>query len=58
VLSGLVFQLFNLVGCLWVSSLFVLAAALISLKLPDPQPQGASSFATAKPNAWKAGDGD
>jgi MFS family permease len=50
VLSGLVFQLFNLVGCLWVSTIFVLAAGLISLKLPDPQPQGAI--------AWKAGDGD
>ncbi|NJR66621.1 MAG: organoarsenical effux MFS transporter ArsJ [Leptolyngbyaceae cyanobacterium CRU_2_3] len=50
VLSGLVFQLFDLVGCLWVSSFFVLAAGLISLKLPDPQPQTAI--------AWKAGDGD
>ncbi|MBI4781923.1 MAG: organoarsenical effux MFS transporter ArsJ [Oscillatoriophycideae cyanobacterium NC_groundwater_1537_Pr4_S-0.65um_50_18] len=50
VLSGLVFQLFNLVGCLWVSTLFVLAAGLISLKLPDPQPQ--------KAIVWKAGEGD
>jgi predicted MFS family arabinose efflux permease len=50
VLSGLVFQIFNLVGCLWVSTLFVLAAGLISLKLPDPQPR--------QPIAWKAGDGD
>jgi hypothetical protein len=48
VLSGLIFQLFGLVGCLWVSMAFVLAAAVISLKLPDPQPQ--------KAIAWKAGD--
>lgn len=50
ILSGLVFQMFNLVGCLWVSTLFVLAAGVISLKLPDPQP--------SKSIAWKAGDGD
>ena len=48
VLSGLIFQIFGLVGCLWVSMAFVLAAAAISLKLPDPQPQ--------KAIAWKAGD--
>lgn len=50
VLSGLVYQLYGLVGCLWVSSLFVLAAWTISLKLPDPRP--------SKALAWKAGDGD
>ncbi len=38
VLSGLVFQFYGLVGCLWVSTLFVLLAALISLKLPNPKP--------------------
>ncbi|QOV22840.1 organoarsenical effux MFS transporter ArsJ [Anabaenopsis elenkinii] len=38
VLSGLVFQYFNLVGCLWTSMLLVLAAGLVSLKLPDPKP--------------------
>ncbi|NEQ53031.1 MAG: organoarsenical effux MFS transporter ArsJ [Leptolyngbya sp. SIO3F4] len=37
VLSGLVFQLYGLVGCLWVSTLFVLLAALITLKLPSPK---------------------
>lgn len=58
VLSGLVYQLYGLVGCLWVSSVFVLAAWVISLKLPDPQPSPAISFGTAKPNDWKAGDGD
>ncbi|MGD1712570.1 organoarsenical effux MFS transporter ArsJ [Dapis sp. BLCC M172] len=50
VLSGLVYQIFGLVGCLWVSMLFVFAAALVSLKLPDPQPSQAI--------AWKAGGGD
>ncbi|MEM1169898.1 MAG: organoarsenical effux MFS transporter ArsJ [Cyanobacteria bacterium P01_H01_bin.35] len=50
VLSGLVYQIFGLVGCLWVSMLFVLAAALVSLKLPDPQPSQAI--------AWKAGGGN
>ncbi|MFS0518363.1 organoarsenical effux MFS transporter ArsJ [Nostoc sp. UIC 10607] len=50
VLSGLVYQFFGLVGCLWTSMFFVLAAALISLKLPDPEP--------SKAIAWKAGDGD
>ncbi|MBF2026230.1 MAG: organoarsenical effux MFS transporter ArsJ [Oscillatoriales cyanobacterium C42_A2020_001] len=50
VLSGLIYQLYGLVGCLWVSSLFVLAAWVISLKLPDLQPN--------KAIAWKAGDSD
>ncbi|MBW4462209.1 MAG: organoarsenical effux MFS transporter ArsJ [Nodosilinea sp. WJT8-NPBG4] len=36
--SGLVYQWFGLVGCLWVSSLFVLAAALITTQLPEPNP--------------------
>ncbi len=35
--SGLFYQWFGLVGCLWASSLFVLAAALITTKLPDPR---------------------
>lgn len=50
VLSGLIYQFFGLVGCLWTSTFFVLAAALISLKLPDPEP--------SKAIAWKPGDGD
>ncbi|NEO55353.1 MAG: organoarsenical effux MFS transporter ArsJ [Okeania sp. SIO3B5] len=50
VLSGLIYQIFGLVGCLWVSMSFVLAAALVSLKLPDPQP--------SKAIAWTAGGGD
>lgn len=35
--SGLFYQWFGLVGCLWASSLFVLAAALITTQLPDPK---------------------
>jgi predicted MFS family arabinose efflux permease len=50
VLSGLIYQLYGLSGCLWASAGFVLAAWAISLKLPDPQP--------SKAIAWKAGDGD
>lgn len=34
VLSGLMYQLYGLLGCLWISSGFVLMAALLSLKLP------------------------
>jgi MFS family permease len=37
VTSGLIFQFFGLVGCLWFSTLLVLAAAFFSLKLPDPR---------------------
>ncbi len=37
VLSGLVFQWFGLVGCLWVSGLFVLLAELATLQLPHPK---------------------
>ncbi|MNT98950.1 hypothetical protein D3C72_2416690 [compost metagenome] len=33
-LSGWVFQGYGLEACLWVSSVFVLAAALISIVLP------------------------
>lgn len=50
VLSGLIYQWAGLVGCLWTSAAFVLAAALISLKLPTPRP--------SKAIAWKAKDGD
>ncbi|NJR39636.1 MAG: organoarsenical effux MFS transporter ArsJ [Leptolyngbyaceae cyanobacterium CSU_1_4] len=49
VLSGLVYQFYGLVGCLWISTLMVLAAAVITRMLPDPQP--------SKEIAWKAGDG-
>ncbi|MEM9486844.1 MAG: organoarsenical effux MFS transporter ArsJ [Cyanobacteria bacterium P01_F01_bin.116] len=37
ILSGLMFQFYGLVGCLWVSTVFVLLAALITLKLPNPK---------------------
>jgi predicted MFS family arabinose efflux permease len=36
VLSGLVYQTQGLEGCLWWSAGFVLAAALLSLRLPEP----------------------
>lgn len=47
VLSGLVYQSFGLVGCLWVSTGFILLASLITVKLPNPP----------KAIAWQAGDG-
>jgi predicted MFS family arabinose efflux permease len=50
VLSGLIFQLFGLVGCLWTSALFVLLAELITLKLPNPKP--------GRDIVWKSGAGD
>ena len=34
ILSGLIYQQFGLQGCLWVSMVFVLTAALLSFKLP------------------------
>jgi len=37
VTSGLIYQFFGLVGCLWFSTLLILAAGLFSLKLPDPK---------------------
>jgi MFS family permease len=39
VLSGLLYQFYGLVGCLWMSTALVLAAAIITGKLPDPQPK-------------------
>jgi MFS family permease len=50
VLSGFVYQFYGLVGCLWVSTVLVLAAAIITRKLPDPQPK--------KEIAWKGAGGD
>jgi predicted MFS family arabinose efflux permease len=38
VLSGLVYQTHGLEGCLWLSSGFVLAAAVLSFALPSVQP--------------------
>jgi len=37
VLSGLVFQLYGLVGCLWVSAVFVLLAEIATFQLADPR---------------------
>jgi predicted MFS family arabinose efflux permease len=50
ILSGVVYQSFGLVGCLWTSMVFILAAGLVSVKLPNPQP--------SQDIAWKAGEGD
>ena len=50
ILSGVVYQSWGLVGCLWTSMLFILAAGLVSLKLPDPQ--------LSQDVTWKAGSGD
>jgi len=36
VLSGWLYQYHGLAGCLWVSTVFLLAAALLSMKLPNP----------------------
>ena len=36
VLSGLAYQVYGLEGCLWLSALALLAALLLSLKLPEP----------------------
>ena len=38
VLSGLVYQMHGLEGCLWLSSGFVLTAAMLSFALPSVQP--------------------
>ena len=43
VLSGLIFQLYGLVGCLWVSTVLVLLAELVTLKLPSPKAVNATS---------------
>lgn len=36
ILSGWLYQKHGLEGCLWAATIFVLAAALLSMKLPDP----------------------
>jgi MFS family permease len=50
VLSGVVYQQFGLVGCLWVSMAMVLAASLVSVKLPNPKINGNIQ--------WKVSSGD
>ena len=42
ILSGLVYQTQGLTGCLWWSAGFVLAAAVLSFKLPAVEPQAES----------------
>jgi MFS family permease len=38
VLSGLIYQLYGLTGCLWFSTGLVLLAALLSFRLPEIRP--------------------
>ncbi len=40
VLSGLIYQIYGLVGCLWISASFILAAALLSFMLPKKAETG------------------
>ncbi|MDG1731459.1 MAG: organoarsenical effux MFS transporter ArsJ [Thalassotalea sp.] len=42
VLSGWVFQQYGLAMCLWISALFVVITAIISIKLPNTLPEQAS----------------
>ena len=42
ILSGLVYQTQGLIGCLWWSAAFVLAAAVLSFKLPEVESPGES----------------
>ena len=37
IFSGLMFQFYGLVGCLWTSTIFLLLAEAITLKLPNPK---------------------
>lgn len=41
ILSGYLFQTYGIEACLWVSSLFIALAALISIRLPRRKPQPA-----------------
>jgi MFS family permease len=50
VLSGFTYQFYGIVGCLWVSTALILTAAVITRKLPDPQPN--------KEIAWKTSGGE
>ncbi len=43
VMSGLIYQFYGLPGCLWFSTLLILAAGIFSMKLPDPK--GGSAIA-------------
>jgi len=47
ILSGLVYQTQGLTGCLWWSAAFVLAAAMLSFKLPAVEPQAESGVPAA-----------
>ena len=45
VLSGWVYQVWGLSGCLWLACLFVILAGVISLKLPQPSTQSSEPVA-------------
>ncbi len=49
ILSGWVYQTQGLTGCLWWSMAFVLAAALLSFKLPEVKPHVGSTPLNSKP---------
>jgi predicted MFS family arabinose efflux permease len=53
VLSGWVFQLAGLAACLWISTILVIAAAVISLRLPRHSPEARS---VVVPNGDASGD--
>jgi predicted MFS family arabinose efflux permease len=48
ILSGLVYQTQGLTGCLWWSAAFVLAAAVLSFKLPAVEPQAETGKQAAR----------
>jgi predicted MFS family arabinose efflux permease len=48
ILSGLVYQTQGLTGCLWWSAAFVLAAAVLSFKLPELESSSESGKQAAR----------
>jgi predicted MFS family arabinose efflux permease len=50
VLSGLVYQTQGLQGCLWWSAGFVLAAFVLSLRLPEPETGPKSAVTSGAPS--------
>jgi MFS family permease len=50
VLSGVLYQTYGLIGCLWAAVAFVLATGVISLALPTQQPPRTRAFAMGEAN--------
>lgn len=48
ILSGVLYQAYGLIGCLWAAMTFVLAAGVISLALPTHQPPRTRAFAVGE----------